>query len=162
MLGLSIVVGLATAAVIVYVVLAKRGDGAAQWTSERPHPRPLHAKSVGATALSADKLESFCAAQLERSGWQVQKVDQQRAQGVDMLAEKNGLVVALYCSKGWSPVDPAAVEKVAIATQAVGAEYGVVVSNSPYAREARRAADQRGIILMHYTELAVFDPALEE
>jgi hypothetical protein len=36
------------------------------------------------------------------------------------------------------------------------------VSNTSFTPGAPKVALQRGIILMHYTEFAAFDPALEE
>lgn len=161
MFGLSLIIGLVTAVVIVYILATRDRDGAPQWTSEPGHGGHRLPQGVASDAMAGD-LESFCSAQLQRSGWQVRRTDDARGSGVDFIAQKDGLVVALQCNKGWSGVNAAAIEKLAAGTRLIGADFGVVLANTACTPEVQGLAAQRGVILMHYTELAKFDPALED
>lgn len=162
MLAVSIFVGVATVALIFLLVFKKQQrdrEGA------QAVPRvPSLARSAGAEAggeMTGDKLEDFWAAQLERAQWQVARgTEAQRRAGVSLVARKAELVVAMQCHKGWTAVDARAIEKLAKGTQTVGAEFGVLISNATFTPPLQRAAAKHGIILMNYTELAVFDPAL--
>jgi len=161
MLGLSLIIGLVTAVVIIYILATKARDGAPQWTSEPGHGGHNLPHGTADEAMIGN-LESFCATQLQRAGWQVRRTDEYYRSGVNLVAQKDGLVVALQCNKGWSGVNEAAIEKLATGTKLVGADFGVVVANTACTPHAQQLAAQRGVILMHYTELAKFDPALEE
>jgi HJR/Mrr/RecB family endonuclease len=162
MFGLSLIIGALTAAVICYVLLSKERGRSPSWTAgERESVANASGELAPGAGMSADRLERYCAMQLERAGWQVRRTAQYRAHGVDMIAQRDGLIVAIQCNKGWARADDASVERLAAGMPLAAAEYGVIVSNASFTPEAQKLAAHRGIMLMHYTELAIFDPALE-
>lgn len=164
MLAVSLFIGVATVALIFLLIVKKRRRDE---ENERPVPRMASqikvAPGEAAGDMTGDKLEDFCANQLERAEWQVARgTEAQRRSGVSLIARKEALVVAIQCHKGWTGVDGKAIEKLARGTRDVGAEFGVLISNATFTAPVQRIAEKHNIILMNYTELAVFDPALEE
>ena len=164
MLAVSLFIGVATVALIFMLVIKKQQPDEEH---ERPVPRMASqikvAPGEAAGEMTGDKLEDYCASQLERAEWQITRgTKEQRRAGVSLIARKDNLVVAIQCHKGWTGVDRRALEKLAAGAKAVGGEFAVLVSNSTFTPPLQRVAGKHNIILMNYTELAVFDPALDE
>src|ERR1700730_11505635 len=63
-----------------------------------------------------------------------------RDQGVDVVAEKNGIRLVLQCKLYSRPVGNKAVQEAAAARAHEAADYGVVVSNNRYTQDAQQLA----------------------
>jgi restriction system protein len=108
--------------------------------------------------MAPAEFETFCAERLRACGWQVQVTSLCRDQGVDVLAEKNGVRVALQCKLYSNPVGNKAVQEVVAGRVHQQAGYGVVVTNNTFTSSAKQLAATNGIHLLHHTDL----PQLEE
>jgi restriction system protein len=106
--------------------------------------------------MSPIEFEAFCADQLCRAGWDAHVTKQSHDQGVDVVAEKDGVRVVLQCKLLSSrPVGNAAVQEALAARSYEQAAYGVVVSNQKFTRDAEQLASTTKILLIHYTELPI-------
>src|ERR1035438_4284004 len=112
--------------------IAQRVAAAAQ---QRPATPCIPASMTGA------EFEVFCANQLQSCGWAVRVTPLCRDQGVDVIAEKNGLLVALQCKLYSSPVGNKAVQEIAAGRVYQQAHHGAVVTNGTYTASAEQLAD---------------------
>ncbi len=99
------------------------------------------------------EFEVFCAEQLKQSGWDAQVTRQSRDQGVDVIAEKNGLRIVLQCKLYSAPVGNKAVQEAVAARAFEQARYCAVVSNSSYTSAAEQLASSNKVLLLHYSDL---------
>lgn len=112
--------------------------------------------------MSPVDFELFCAEQLKQSGWDAQITKASRDQGVDVIAEKNGLRIVLQCKLYTRPVGNKAVQEAAAAKAHEKADYGIVVTNSGYTSAAEQLASTNDILLLHYRDLTKLDTLLSE
>src|SRR6185437_12365920 len=95
--------------------IAQRVENAAQ---QRAAPSSLPANMTGA------EFEAFCADRLRACGWEVRLTPLCRDQGVDVIAEKNRVRVALQCKLYANPVGNKAVQEIAAGRVHEQAHYG--------------------------------------
>lgn len=81
-------------------------------------------------------------------------------QGVDVIAEKNGLRVAIQCKLYSKPVGNKAVQEIAAGKVHQQAHYGAVVTNGSFTISAKELAATNGIRLLHYTDLPQLESIL--
>ncbi|MBS4004152.1 MAG: restriction endonuclease [Afipia sp.] len=104
--------------------------------------------------------EHYCAEELKRSGWDARVTTASRDQGVDVIAHKPGIRLAIQCKLYRSPVGNKAVQEVVAARAHEAADYGVVVSNNSYTPAAQELARTNNVILLHHRDLAKIDKFL--
>jgi Restriction endonuclease len=73
--------------------------------------------------------------------------------GVDVIARKDGISVAIQCKRYSNPVGNKAVQEVFAGKGYVGADIGVVVSNTTFTPQAKELASNLGVLLLHHDEL---------
>jgi restriction system protein len=112
------------------------------------------------TSLTPAEFEQFCAAQLQRLGWDARVTTASRDQGVDVVAERSGVRVVLQCKLYSNPVGNKAVQEVTAAKNHERAHYAAVVTNSRYTVPAEQLAATNGVLLLHYSDLARLDEIL--
>ena len=105
--------------------------------------------------------EMFCAERLRNSGWDSRVTARSHDQGVDVIAEKNGMRVVLQCKLYSGAVGNKAVQEVAAGVAHENAHCGAVVSNSRYTSPAEQLARTNRILLLHYSELENLDLHIE-
>ncbi|HEY6405953.1 MAG TPA: restriction endonuclease [Ktedonobacteraceae bacterium] len=103
--------------------------------------------------MSPAEFELFCAEQLRHAGWSARVTRQSHDQGVDVVAEKNGIRVVVQCKLYTQPVGNKAVQEIATAKAHEQAQYGVVVTNNRYTSAAEQLASTNRILLLHYSQL---------
>ncbi|EKQ8001606.1 restriction endonuclease [Raoultella ornithinolytica] len=101
--------------------------------------------------------ECYCADVLNSNGWDARTTPGSGDQGVDVIAEKNGLTVALQCKKYSNPVGNAAVQEVVSGKDYWGADIAVVITNSTYTPSARALAKVHNVHLLHHEQLTELD-----
>jgi restriction system protein len=104
------------------------------------------------------EFEAFCAERLRACGWDVRLTPLSRDQGVDVIADKNGVRVVLQCKLYSNPVGNKAVQEIAAGRIHQQAHHGAVVTNCSYTTSAKELASTNGIRLLHHTDL----PQLEQ
>ena len=102
---------------------------------------------------SPAEFEVYCAETLRAYGWSANRMPLAHDQGVDVIAEKNGVRVVLQCKRYSNPVGNKAVQEIVAGRAHQQAHYGAVVTNNSYTRSARELATTNGIWLLHVSEL---------
>ncbi len=103
--------------------------------------------------MTPGEFERFCAEELRRVGWNARVTLQSRDQGVDVVAEKDGVRVVFQCKLYARPVGNKAVQEAAAAKAHEQASYGAVVTNNRYTQAAEQLASTNEILLLHYRDL---------
>jgi restriction endonuclease len=99
------------------------------------------------------EFECFCAEQLRQAGWSARVTKQSRDQGVDIVAEKDGMRAVIQCKLYAQPVGNKSVQEVVAGRAHEQAQYGIVVSNNRYTSAAEQLASTNRILLLHYSDL---------
>lgn len=103
--------------------------------------------------MSPAEYETFCADTLNNNGWDAKTTVATGDQGVDVIAEKGGIRVAIQCKKYSSAVGNKAVQEVAAGMSYWGADIAAVVSTAGYTRSARELASVHNVYLLHHDDL---------
>lgn len=111
-------------------------------------------------SMRPSEFETFCAEQLQKTGWNARITQTSRDQGVDVIAEKGEVRVVLQCKLYSSPVGNKAVQEIVAGRAHEQANYGAVVTNSTYTTPAEELAATNGILLLHYSDLPQLDALL--
>lgn len=121
------------------------------WLAEETSP------SVLQVPTDPYEYERYCAEVLKRAGWNARVTQATGDQGVDVLAEKEELRVAIQCKLYGSPVGNKAVQEVHAASGFFDAPIAVVVSNNGYTRSAEQLAGKLSVHLLHHNDLPRLD-----
>jgi len=106
--------------------------------------------------MSPLEFEIFCAAILQRNGWNTDLTPGSGDQGVDIVARRGNHILVVQCKLYSSPVGNKAVQEAHTAKAHIGASKAAVVTNAEFTPQARQLAATTGTALLHYTELAGF------
>jgi restriction system protein len=113
-----------------------------------------NSQSTSETLSNPADFERLCSEMLDELGWQTRVVGKTGDQGVDLVAQKSGLTVAVQCKLYNSPVGNAAVQEVYAGKQHIGADFAVVVSNQSFTTSARQLANTTGVLLLQIESLS--------
>lgn len=111
-------------------------------------------------ALDPYEFEKHCASILRNVGFTAKATKGSGDQGVDVVAEKNGIKVAIQCKLYSQAVNNTAVQEVNTGKSYYKADYAVVVSNNTYTISARQLAKSCGVLLLHINDLANLEKLL--
>lgn len=112
------------------------------------------------TALDPYEFEKHCASILRNAGFTAKATKGSGDQGVDVVAEKNGIKVVIQCKLYSQAVSNTAVQEVNTGKSYYKADYAVVVSNNTYTVSARQLAKSCGVLLLHINDLANLEKLL--
>ena len=101
--------------------------------------------------------EHACADILEKCGWVVTITRASGDQGVDLLAKKEGFIVAVQCKNTTQPVGNAAVQEVYAGRAFYEATAAVVVSRAGFTSSAVQLANRLSVALVDSANLADLD-----
>lgn len=104
--------------------------------------------------------EKQCANILKECGWDARATQKSSDQGVDVIATKNGKIVAIQCKLYSKPVGNKAVQEVNTGKLYYKADYAAVVSNNTYTASAQQLARNCGVLLLFYDDLKNLDKTL--
>lgn len=110
-------------------------------------------------ALDGVAFESYVAARLRRAGWQVSFTPPVGDYGVDLIAEKDGHLVAVQCKRYGKPVGVAAVQQVVSGARHHACTRSIVVSNQEFTRAATQLAHTHNCQLIGRKVLRAWVPA---
>jgi restriction system protein len=97
--------------------------------------------------------EEYCAEVLRRDGWATKVTRASGDQGVDVIAEIQGVKLAVQCKRYVRPVGNKAVQEVLAGKAFYGAHAAAVVSTAPYTPAAQALAKKCGILLLSHADL---------
>lgn len=136
----------------------------AKWADEIIDSHELSATFQ--TAVDADmdprEFEVQCAESLKEAGWEARLTAASGDQGVDVIATKGDLTVAIQCKLYSRPVGNRAVQEALAGMAFIGADVAVVVSNAPYTAAAKQLAASTSAILLHYSDLPSLDQLIDK
>ena len=145
-------------------VLERDVDGVARRVSERvalESEEETESEGFSDTMTPAD-FEAYCADELRRAGWTASLTGQGHDQGVDVVAEKNGLRVVLQCKLYTRPVGNKSVQEAAAGRAHERAHRAAVVTNNSYTPAAEQLAATNGVFLLHYRDLRTLESLLDK
>ena len=94
---------------------------------------------------------------LTKFGWDAQATQGAGDQGLDVLAKKHGVTVAIQCKLYSSNVGNKAVQEVIAAKGLFSTDYACVVSNAGYTTSAKELAESQRVLLLSHYDLPRFD-----
>lgn len=97
--------------------------------------------------------EFYCAEILNNNGWDARTTVATGDQGVDIIAERGGIKVAIQCKRYANPVGNKSVQEVTSGKEFWEADFAVVVTNSTYTISAKLLAKSQGVFLIHHEQL---------
>ncbi len=112
--------------------------------------------------MTPTEFEILCADELPRSGWKARVTMQSRDQGVDVIAEKNGVRAVIQCKLYSRPVGNKSVQEVAAGRVHERAHHGVVVTNNGFTLAAKQLAFSNSVLLLHYRDLQNLESILSK
>lgn len=103
------------------------------------------------------EFEHWVANALTKFGWDAQVTQGSGDQGLDVLAKKDGVSVAVQCKLYSSNVGNKAVQEVIAAKGLFSTDYACVVSNAGYTASAKELAESQKVSLLSHYDLPRFD-----
>ena len=107
--------------------------------------------------MCGHEYEHVIAKELRRCGWKAYVTQGSGDQGVDVVATKRGVKMAVQCKRSSSRVGNKAVQEVFAGMHHYGADLGVVISDNSYTNSARELANSlEGVYLAHHDQIPSF------
>jgi restriction system protein len=106
--------------------------------------------------MSGVEFEEFVAAQLRTRGWSVTYTASAGDYGVDLVAKKDGIRMAVQCKRLAKAVGVAAVQQVVSGALHHGCNRTVVVTNQAFTRAAHQLATTHGCRLVGREQLHIW------
>lgn len=107
--------------------------------------------------ISPIEYEQLVANVLQEHGWNTRLTAATGDQGIDVIAEKQGVKVVIQCKLYSSPVGNAAVQEAIAGKSFERADFAAVVTNAGFTRAARQLASSSGAFLLHHDQLCDLD-----
>ncbi|CCD29978.1 putative Endonuclease precursor [Candidatus Glomeribacter gigasporarum BEG34] len=104
--------------------------------------------------ISPIEYEQLVAKVLTEYGWDARQTTATGDQGIDVVAQKQGIKVVIQCKLYSQPVGNAAVQEVIAGKVFEQADLAVVVSNATFTKSARQLATSAGVLLLHHEQLS--------
>lgn len=106
--------------------------------------------------------EVWVAEKLISLDWDAHVTSGSGDQGVDVIAEKDGIRVGVQCKQYAGTVGNSAVQQIISGKGFYEVDKGVVVSTGKYTRSARQLAEASGIGLLSHLDLEFFDDKVKD
>ena len=121
---------------------------------KRGHAKASSAPRVDPRSLSPLAFERWCADALKAQGWRCELTKVSGDAGVDVVARKDAVTLAVQVKQWGKPVSLKAVQEVVAGKAIYGATHAAVVSVSGYRRSAVRLARANSVALLTHVQLA--------
>lgn len=99
------------------------------------------------------EFEAWVADSLSSFGWQAKPTQGSGDQGIDVIAEKNGLNVGIQCKRYSGSVGNKAVQEVLAGMTHFRLDRGVVITNAKYTKSAKELAASSNILLLSHFDI---------
>ncbi|MBT9459351.1 MAG: restriction endonuclease, partial [Burkholderiaceae bacterium] len=121
-----------------------------EWACQRVISRVTKTEStVSVAAGDGDGFEELCASRFSALGWHVTSTPRTGDQGVDLLARRGGLTVAVQCKNYGDPAGNSCVQEVYAGARFHEADFSIVLARSGFTTSARSLASRLGVKLDH-------------
>lgn len=112
-------------------------------------------------AVSPLEYEREIANKLKELGFNARVTKASGDQGIDVIADKDGVKFGIQCKKHMHPVSNKAVQEANTGRDFYKCDYAVVVTNAGYTKSARQAANACDVILLNENQLDKLDNYIE-
>lgn len=109
-----------------------------------------------ADVSSGLEFEVWCAEQLKAQGWQTRLTKASGDQGVDVIAQREDVSVAIQCKKYSKPVSNKAVQEILAGKTFVSATEAAVIATGGFTKGAIEIAKSAAVDLIHADQMALF------
>ena len=82
--------------------------------------------------------------------------------GADVIAEKDGIKVAIQCKLYNNPVGNDSVQQVLAGKVFYGAQFAAVVSNSEFTKSAKQIAEISNVLLLHHEQVGKLNDLIDK
>lgn len=121
-----------------------------------------NSSSVDSENLTGHQYEQYIANKLNKLGWQTKVTKGSGDNGVDIIAYKYEVRVAIQCKKYSSNVSNKAVQEIFSGKNFYAAQIAAVVTNNTYTKNAKNAASMLGVYLLNDHYLHKLDEIVPE
>ena len=104
--------------------------------------------------------EKWVAVQMMSLGWGAQTTRGSGDQGIDVIAERNGIIIGFQCKRVSKPASNKAVQEVIAGGRFHNIDNLVVVSTAGFTKSAKQLAEAADVTLMHPLDLKKINDAL--
>ena len=104
--------------------------------------------------------ENWCAEKISSQGWTTRLTKSSGDQGVDILAEKDGVTVAIQCKRFQKPVGIKAVQEVTAGKLHYAANKACVIATPSFTKSAHEVANSNAVVLLNASEIGGFSDQL--
>jgi len=104
--------------------------------------------------------EYWCAAQLEKQGWAARVTKASGDQGIDIVATKGEIVVAIQCKRYGQPVSNKAVQEACAGKIHYQANIACVIGTGGFTASAQELAKSTAVVLLDAESVASFTDAI--
>jgi hypothetical protein len=111
--------------------------------------------------MTGCEFEQFVAAMFRHSGWQAEVTAIGADQGLDILAKRGSVRLAVQCKRVGQPVGNAAVQEVHAARSYYDTQFACVVTTKTFTASAQVLARKLGVHLIHYGDIGKLWTLLE-
>lgn len=115
----------------------------------------------GPEQMTGAEFEQFVAAMFRHSGWQAEVTAIGADQGLDILAQRGPVRLAVQCKRVGQPVGNAAVQEVHAARSYYDTQFACVVTTKTFTASAQVLARKLGVHLIHYGDIGKLWTLLE-
>lgn len=109
---------------------------------------------MGSAPIEGHDLEHWVAAQLVKAGWTASVTKASNDDGVDVVAERDGITVAVQCKRYAGSVGNKAVQEVYAGMKHLQLARAVVISTGQYTKAARSLASSTGVLLLSENDIS--------
>lgn len=103
------------------------------------------------------EFEYWCADQLELQGWETMVTKGSGDQGVDIVAQKDGIIVAVQCKRYTGTIGNKAVQEVFAGRANILADHACIIGTGGFTKSAVELASATDVRLMDASDIAYFD-----
>jgi restriction system protein len=139
--------------VITEMVSLRLGDLVSDWIEQEVAAFASRGEEPSISSVDGHEYEEYCAGRLRDAGWETRYTPKSGDQGVDIIAERDGIRVAIQCKNYKQPVGNKAVQEVLAGKSYERADFAAVVSPASYTPAATKLASATGVLLLHHKQL---------
>lgn len=104
-------------------------------------------------SMTGVQYEHLCGTVLERKGWQIKYTKGSGDQGVDIIAVKNNVSLAIQCKRYKKPVGNKAIQEVAAGQQFYNTTHALVIASGGFTKSAKQLAQKINVLLLNHQSL---------
>ncbi len=103
--------------------------------------------------MTGYEYEQYCADLFNYFSWNAETTKKSGDCGGDVVAKKEGIKIIAQCKHYKGKVGIDAVKEVYLSKTIYGADYAIVITNSDYTRQAKKAAKDAEVVLLRHPDL---------